>query len=83
MEGIDIYPLEKQLEKNTPELPKLNVFQIILPLDLVFEGVFVPGTCNFYYRGDSVFLCKVYPGILELDLAMEGAFAVWSLQLLL
>ena len=38
MEGIDIYPLEKQLEKNTPELPKLNVFQIILQLDLVFEG---------------------------------------------
>ena len=83
MEGIDIYPLENQLEKNTPELPKLNVFQIILQLDLVFEGAFVPGTCNLYYKGDGVFLCKVYPGILELDLAMEGAFAVWSLQLLL
>ena len=34
MEGTDIYPLEKQLEKNTPEVPKLNLFQITLQLDL-------------------------------------------------
>ena len=33
MEGTDIYPLEKQLEKNTPEVPKLNLFQITLQLD--------------------------------------------------
>ena len=46
MEGFDIYPLEKQHEKNTPEVPKLNVFQITLQLDLVLEGAFVPGTCN-------------------------------------
>ena len=34
MEGTDIYPLEKQLKKNTPEVPKLNLFQITLELDL-------------------------------------------------
>ena len=40
-----------QLEKNTPEVPKLNVFQITLQLDLVLEEAFVPGNCNLYYRG--------------------------------
>ena len=40
-----------QLEKDTPEIPQLNVFQKILQLDLVLEGAFVPGTCNLYYRG--------------------------------
>ena len=40
-----------QQEKNTPEVPKFNVFQIILQLDLVLEGASAPGTCNFYYRG--------------------------------
>ena len=83
MEGIHIYPLEKTLEKNILEVPKLNVFQIILQLDLGLAGAFVPETCNLYFRGDGVFLCKVQPGILELDLAMEGTFALWSLQLLL
>ena len=59
MEGIDIYPLEKQLEKNTPELPKLNVFQIILQLDLVFEGTFVHHlelqviNCSNFYNQDD------------------------------
>ena len=40
-----------QIEKNTPEVPKLNVFQIILRLDLELEGAFLPVTCNLYYRG--------------------------------
>ena len=31
----------------------------------------------------GVFLCKVSPGVLLLDLAAEGAFVLWNLQLLL
>ena len=73
-----------QLEKNTPEIPQLNVFQKILQLDLVLEGAFVPGTCNLYYRGGW---CVPLQGLtlraLLLDLTAEGAFVLWSLQLLL
>ena len=54
-----MYPLEKQLDKNTPEVPQLDSFQIMLQLDLVLQGTFVPGTCKLYYRGDGVFLCEV------------------------
>ena len=32
---------------------------------------------------EGVFLCEVSPGVLWLDLAAEGAFVLWSLQLLL
>ena len=31
----------------------------------------------------GVFLCKVSPGVLLPDLAAEGAFVLWNLQLLL
>ena len=38
------------------------------------------GACKFYYRGKR---CEVSPGVLSLDLAAEGTFVLWNLQLLL
>ena len=48
-----------QLEKNTPEVPELNVFQIVLQLDLVLDGSFVPRTCNLY----TIYTCFIELGI--------------------
>ena len=34
-------------------------------------------------EAEDMFLCKVSPGVLSLDLAAEVAFVLWSLQVLL